>query len=87
MFLILVYLSTYLTNRKKNLLFLLKYIVLYELLNNPTPILSLQFYKFIIEEKYMKIFDTGGYICFFLELSCNAVENHRFASLISGSDH
>ena len=36
--LILVYYNTHLTNRKKqSLLFYLKYNVLYELLNNPTP--------------------------------------------------
>ena len=34
----------------------------------------------------MKIFDTGGYFIF-LDCLGNAAENHRFASLISGSDH
>ena len=34
----------------------------------------------------MKIFDTGGYLIF-CDCLANAVENHRFASLISGSDH
>ena len=34
----------------------------------------------------MKKFDTGGYLTF-LGLFANAVENHIFASLISGSDY
>ena len=43
--------------------------VLYELLNNPTPNLKSPILISIIEEKYMKIFDTGGYLIF-LGLSC-----------------
>ena len=51
------------------LLFYLKYIVLYELLNNPTPNFKYPILVSIIEEKYMKIFDARGYLTF-LELSC-----------------
>ena len=67
--LILVYLNIHLTNRKKSLLFYLKCIVLYELLNNPTPNFKNQILVSIIEEKYMKIFDARGYLTF-LALSC-----------------
>ena len=63
-------LYTHLTNRKKHsLLFYLKYIVLYELLNNPTPNFKHPILVSIIEEKYMKIFDARGYLTF-LALSC-----------------
>ena len=51
------------------LLFYLKYIVLYELLNNPTPNFKYPILASIIEEKYMKIFDACGYLTF-LALSC-----------------
>ena len=54
---------------KQSLLFYLKYIVLYELLNNPTPNFKYPILVSIIEEKYMKIFDARGYLTF-LELSC-----------------
>ena len=54
---------------KQNLLFYLKYIVLYELLNNPTPNFKYPILVSIIEEKYMKIFDARGYLTF-LALSC-----------------
>ena len=69
-FLILVYLNTHLTNRKKqSMLFYLKYTVLYELLNNPTPNFKYPILVSIIEEKYIKIFDARGYLTF-LALSC-----------------
>ena len=69
-FLILVYYNTYSTNRKKQrLLFYLKYIALYELLNNPTPNFKYPILVSIIGEKYMKIFDARGYLTF-LALSC-----------------
>ena len=55
--------------KKQSLLFYLKYIVLYELLNNPTPNFKYLFLVSIIEEKYMKIFDARGYLTF-LALSC-----------------
>ena len=55
--------------KKQSLLFYLKYIVLYELLNNPTPIFKYPILVSIIEEKYMKIFDARGYLTF-LALSC-----------------
>ena len=59
-----------LTNRKKqSLLFYLKYIVLYELLNNPTPNFKYPILVSIIEEKYMQIVDTRGYLTF-LALFC-----------------
>ena len=66
MFLILAY-----QNRKKkqSLIFYLKCIVLYELLNNTTPSFKYLILIYIIGEKYMKIFDTGGYLTF-LGLSC-----------------
>ena len=57
-FLILVYLNTHSTNRKTSLLFYLKYIVLYDLFNNLTPNFKYPILVFIIEEKYMKIFDV-----------------------------
>ena len=63
-------LKTPLTNKKKqSLLFYLKYIVLYELLNNPTPNFKYPILVSIIEEKYMKIFDAREYLTF-LALSC-----------------
>ena len=62
-------LKYHMTNRKKKLLFYLKYIVLYELLNNATPNFKYPILISIIEEKYMKIFDTGEYLTF-LGLSC-----------------
>ena len=68
------------------MLFYLKYIVLYELLNNPTPNFKYPILVSIIEEKYMKIFDARGYLTF-LALSCNAIKNHTFANLTSGSEH
>ena len=40
----------------------------------------------IIEEKYMKIFDTGGCLTFW-DCLANAVKSHRFASLTPGSEH
>ena len=44
-------LITHLTNRKKqSLLFYLKNIVLYELLNSPTPILSIQFWYLLLKK-------------------------------------
>ena len=53
------------SNRKKqSLLFYLKYIVLYELLNNTTPNFKYLILVSINEEKYMKIFDAGGYLLF-----------------------
>ena len=55
--------------KKQSLLFYLKYIVLYELLNNPTPNFKYPILVSIIEEKYMKIFDARGYLTF-LALSC-----------------
>ena len=55
--------------KKQSLLFYLKYIVLYELLNNPTPNFKYPILVSIIEEKYMKIFDAHGYLTF-LALSC-----------------
>ena len=54
---------------KRSLLFYLKYIVLYKLLNNPTPNFKYPILVSIIEEKYMKIFDARGYLTF-LALSC-----------------
>ena len=45
------------------------YIVLYELINNPTPNSKYPIFVSIIEEKYMKIFDARGYLTF-LALSC-----------------
>ena len=65
------------------MLFYLKYIVLYELLNNPTPNFKYPISVSIIEEKYMKIFDARGYLTFL----ANAIKNHTFASLTSGSEH
>ena len=65
------------------MLFYLKYIVLYELLNNPTPNFKYPILVSIIEEKYMKIFDARGYLTFL----ANAITNHTFASLTSGSEH
>ena len=55
--------------KKQSLLFYLKYIVLYELLNNPTPNFKDSILVSIIEEKYMKIYDSLGYLTF-LALSC-----------------
>ena len=55
--------------KKQSLLFYLKYIVLYELLNNPTPNFKFPILVSITEEKYMKIFDARGYLTF-LALSC-----------------
>ena len=55
--------------KKQILLFYLKYIVLYELLNNPTPNFKYPISVSIIEEKYMKIFDARGYLTF-SALSC-----------------
>ena len=52
-----------------SLLFYLKYIVLYELLNKPTPNFKYPILVSFIEEKYMKIFDARGYLSF-LALSC-----------------
>ena len=46
-----------------------KNIVLYELLNYPTPNSKYPISVSIIEEKYMKIFDACGYFTF-LALSC-----------------
>ena len=46
--------------KKQSLLFYLKNIVLYELLNNPTPNFKYPILVSIIEEKYMKIFDAHG---------------------------
>ena len=40
----------------------------------------------ITEENYMKIFDTGGYLTFW-DCLVNAIKNHRFASLTSGTEH
>ena len=68
------------------MLFYLKYIVLYELLNNPTPNFKYPILVSIIEEKYMKIFDARGYLTF-LALPANEIKNHTFASLTSGSEH
>ena len=67
------------------MLFYLKYIVLYELLNNPTHNFKYPILVSIIEEKYMKIFDARRYLTF-LALA-NALENHTFARLTSGSEH
>ena len=87
MFLILVHLNTYSTNRKKqSLFFYRKYVVSYELLNNRTPNVKYPILVSIIEEKYMKIFDARGYLTFWLCLA-NAINNHTFASLTSGSEH
>ena len=55
--------------KKQSLLFYLKYIVLYELLNNPTPNFKYPILVSIIEEKYLKIFGARGYLTF-LALSC-----------------
>ena len=55
--------------KKQSLLFYLKYIVLYELLNNPIPNFKYSILESIIEEKYMKIFVARGYLIF-LALSC-----------------
>ena len=55
--------------KKQILLFYLKYIVLYELLNSPTPNFKYPILVSIIEEKYMKIFYARGYLTF-LALSC-----------------
>ena len=68
------------------MLFYLNYIVLYELLNNPTPNFMYPILVSIIEEKYMKIFDAHGYLTFWHCLA-NAIKNHTFASLTSGSEH
>ena len=68
------------------MLFYLKYIVLYELLNNPYPNFKYPILVFIIEEKYMKIL-TLVYILHFLHCLANAIKNHTFASLTSGSEH
>ena len=46
------------------MLFYLKYIVLYEVLNNPTPNFKYPILVSNIEEKYMKIFDARGYLTF-----------------------
>ena len=51
------------------MLFYLKYNFFYGLLNNPTPNFKFPILIPIIDEKYMKIFDTGGYHTF-LGLSC-----------------
>ena len=45
------------------------YAVLYELLNNSTSNFKFPILIYIIEEKYMKIFDAGGYLKV-LALSC-----------------
>ena len=50
--------------KKQSLLFYLKYIVLYELLNNSTPNFKYPILVSIIEEKCMKIFDACGYLTF-----------------------
>ena len=64
-FLILVRLNTCSTDRKRqSLLFYLKYIVLYELLNNPTPNFNYLILVSIIEENYKKIFDAREYVTF-----------------------
>ena len=55
--------------KKQSLFFYLKYIVLNELLNNPTPNFKYPILVSIIEEKYMKIFDACRYLTFFA-LSC-----------------
>ena len=67
------------------MLFYLKYIVLYELLNNPTPNFKYPILIYIIEEKNMKIFDARGYLTFWHCLA-NAIKNHTFVSLTSGSE-
>ena len=54
---------------KTKFAFLSQNIVLYELLNNPTPNFKYRILVSIIEEKYMKIFDARGYLTF-LALSC-----------------
>ena len=51
------------------MLFYLRYVVLYELLNNPTPNFKYPILVSIIEEKYMKMVDAHGYLTF-LALSC-----------------
>ena len=80
-------LNTHLTNRKKqSLLFYLKNIVLYELLNNPTPNFKFSILESIIEEKYMKYLTLVDILLFWHCLA-NAIKNHTFASLTSGSEH
>ena len=66
--------------------FYLKYVVLYELLNNPTLNFKYPNLVSIIEEKYMKIFSALEYLTF-LALFSHAIKNHTFASLTSGSEH
>ena len=68
------------------MLFYLKYIVLYELLNKPTPNIKYPILVSIIEDKYMKLFDARGYLTF-CHCLANAIKNHIFASLKSGSEH
>ena len=68
------------------MLFYLKYIVLYELLNNLPPNFKYPILVSIIEEKYLKIFDARGYLTF-LALSCLCNKESYIASLTSGSEH
>ena len=80
-------LLTHLTNRKKqSLLFYLKYIVLYVLLNNPTPNFKYPILVSIIEEKYMKLLTLVD-ILHFWHCLAYAIKNCTFASLTSGSEH
>ena len=60
--------------------------VLYELLNNPSPNFKYPILVSIIEEKCVKIFNASGYLTFWHYLA-NAIKNHTFASLTSGSEH
>ena len=65
------------------MLFYLKYIVLYELLNNPTPNSKYPILVSIVEGKYLTLMD----ILHFWHCLANAIKNHTFASLTSGSEH
>ena len=72
--------------KKQSLLFYLKYSVLYELLNNPTPEFKYAILISIIEEKYIKYLTLVN-ILHFWHCLANSIKNHRYASFTSRSEH
>ena len=62
------------------MLFYLKYIVLNEPLNSPTPFLLSKIYVWIILEKYVNRFAAGGYLTFWDYLA-QMIKYYRSESL------